>query len=351
MGIGLMDLLQGPNHPEQVGKAYGLLNDKLKRDEQGAFDESFTSNFNNYKDLMDKGKGKEAVNSWKETDYGTPLERWRKQIDGMIQSGNPVLVKEGMSLLSAQHSRETSPPGTEAAMSTAGKMAAEMGLKPGSEPFNRFVRDYAFKKGTKQYAPKYVTPAEAKSLRWEDKDRGDPIVGQNWEDIRGAVRTVDDGQEMRDNAGSIIGTLKDALFNEESGIYNDEIWQGEGLGTVIKGGIGGAIKDITQSDARYKAYSDIRGGSAAQIVRALGEKGALSDKDITRALNMLPNISGLRGIPDTPEVSKLKFKYLELMLQLDPSQWKPILDMAESELGTVTTGDKPVSEDDGWEDD
>jgi hypothetical protein len=319
--------------PRSVGKAYSLMNEKLKKDE---LDETFGSNFERLQETKESGSATPFLDTDWQDNGDSDLDRWKKQIDAMIESENPVLMKEGLEQINNYRQRQFAPVTATAAMSTAGKMAVEMGLKPGTPEFNNFVESYAFK-SNRQYAPKYVTPAEAKNIRWEDKERTDPLVGQNWEDIRGDVRKVDDAASMRDSAGNVIGTLKDALFNEETGIYNDDAWSGGGFKTVVKGGIAGALQDLTQNDPRYKSYSDVRAGSAAQIVRAMGEKGALSDKDIDRALALLPNISGARGMPDTRQTAELKFKYLELMLGIDPKDWAAVIDLAESEIGTLTS--------------
>lgn len=318
--------------PQGIAAAFAKMNEEMKKQEGAYEDQQWNNKFAAGQaqgvapgEMFDPQTGQGAPEGM------SPIDRWRTQIDAMMASENPALQKKGLEMLSAQQQRATSPKAREAsqpAMSTAGKMAVEMGLTPGTPEFNHFIQSYAFKQN-RQYAPKYVTPAEAKSIQWVDKNNKDPLVGQNWEDIRGQVRKTDEGMEMRDNASAVIDTLEDALFNPQSGIYNDEVWQGEGAAGVIAGGLAGAVKDVTQNDPRYKAFSDVRAGSAAQIVRAMGEKGALSDKDIERALALLPNISGFRGMPDLPETAQSKLSFLRTMLRIDPKEWAPMLDMAE----------------------
>lgn len=340
----IRDWWLGPSHAKVVSEAYSEMNDQLGQDD---LDASFSENFGELKRQqaagIDPSQGSKPFKDWKDPDdERSELERWKRQVDAMVNSGNPVLQKEGLSQLASYRQRATAPEAiSQAAPSTAAKMAAEMGLKPGTAEWNNFIQSYAFK-SNRQYAPKYVTPAEAKNLRWEDKDETAPLVGQDWEQIRGKVRTIDDGATMRDSAMDVIGGLEEMLNNPEDGIYNDPVWQGgSGAGQVIAGGLTGALSDLTQNNPKYKAYSDLRAGSAAQIVRAMGEKGALSDKDIDRALALLPNISGARGMPDTKETAGIKLKYLKLMLGIDPKDWTSVIDMAEAEVGTLAP--KPAS--------
>jgi len=351
--MSILDQLMGyqGDHPKDVAKAYHELSQQISKSEGSTEEQQWREHFQDAK-IAGVSPGQvynpESGQGFK-PEGTSELDRWKNQIDGLIQSGNPVLQKQGLDMISQYRSRATSPEASQPAMSTAGKMAVEMGLRPGTKAFNDFVQSYAFKTN-RQYAPKYVTPSEAKSLRWLDKDQDEPIVGQEWEQIRGRVKTIDDAAGMRDSAGSVLDTMEQMLWNEEDGIYRDPVWQGSGASGVIAGGLTGAIQDITQSNPKYKAFGDLRAGSAAQIVRAMGEKGALSDKDIERALNLLPNVSGARGMPDLPETAKLKMKYLRIMLDIDPSQWGALLNAAESDLESIQ---EPASEEasgSDWED-
>lgn len=322
----LRDWWLGPSHPELVKEAYQEIQDNLARDD---LDASFGDNFRELKRQQAMG-AENPYKNWKSPDDSrTALERWKRQIDAMVTSGNPVLQKHGMDSLRAYNQRATAPEAvSQAAPSTAAKMAAEMGLRPGTPEWNNFIQSYAFK-SNRQYAPKYITPAEAKSLEWLDKDETAPLVGQDWELIRGKVRVKDDLAADRESAGRTVDALEAALFNEENGIYLDPIWHGEGATGIVTAGVGGGLRDLLQKE-NYKSYSDVRAGSAAPIIRALGEKGALSDKDIERALALLPNISGVRGMPDLPHTAKQKFQFLRMLLGIDPKQWPAILDQVEA---------------------
>jgi len=330
-----------PNSAENVGRAYGLMNEKLQRDEGTAEDNWWKERF---KIMEDAGVApSKLLDSKSRPPKATPLERWKGQIDAMIKSGNQTLQKEGMSQLAGYQSRaaQRDPTNDPPTSYQEYQLAVQRGEFEGSYP-DWF--EFRKQKQPRQYAPKIVTVPEAKALRWIDTDRKDQIVGKRWEDIEGDVRVVDDAEGMREGAQGVLDTLEGMLFNEGDGIYLDDIWSDEGFPGVFKGSFGGALKNLSQQDA-YKAYTDLRDGSASYIVRAMGEKGALSDGDVKRALAMLPNISGTKGFADLPATAKLKFKYLRIMLRIPPSNWPALMDAVEAEIKAM-----PQAEGSEWED-
>ena len=58
-----------------------------------------------------------------------------------------------------------------------------------------------------------------------------------------------------------------------------------------------------------KAYMDFAGGVVAPLVRSLGEKGALTDVDIERAMKLIPKY------PDTKEEAEIKIKELKGLMK------------------------------------
>lgn len=82
---------------------------------------------------------------------------------------------------------------------------------------------------------------------------------------------------------------------------------GQGL---VKGGLASlfAPAGIGSTNAEVKAYNDMRQAATAQIVKALGDTGALSDSDIKRAAAMIPDIT------DTQEQAELKMASLYQIL-------------------------------------
>ena len=60
---------------------------------------------------------------------------------------------------------------------------------------------------------------------------------------------------------------------------------------------------------KVKAYMDFAGGVVAPLVRSLGEKGALTDVDIERAMKLIPKY------PDTKEEAEIKIKELKGLMK------------------------------------
>lgn len=59
---------------------------------------------------------------------------------------------------------------------------------------------------------------------------------------------------------------------------------------------------------RVRAFQDLRQGAVAQLSKALGESGVLTDQDIQRALNLVPTVT------DSPEQAAIKFRALRNFL-------------------------------------
>jgi hypothetical protein len=130
MGL-FADLFYDATDPKNVAKAYGLVNERLKRAEGQAEEDAWAKTFAG---LKDRGFPAEAALAPMETQvwddkqkklvdsgvvspgtgegsgYKPPdeLTRWKQQIDALIQSGNPVLQREGMGMLNAYQQRVTS---------------------------------------------------------------------------------------------------------------------------------------------------------------------------------------------------------------------------------------------------
>lgn len=68
-----------------------------------------------------------------------------------------------------------------------------------------------------------------------------------------------------------------------------------------------AMEAITQDDPRVARFKDLSHGTVAAFVKMMGEKGALAEGDVSRALGLLPRIF---PIPDTGEVAEDKIKDL-----------------------------------------
>ena len=71
----------------------------------------------------------------------------------------------------------------------------------------------------------------------------------------------------------------------------------------------------TQNDPNISRFRDLSEGSIGSIVRTLGERGALAEGDVTRALGLLPRVFGDLGLPDTRKQATEKLKTLRGILE------------------------------------
>jgi len=100
--------------------------------------------------------------------------------------------------------------------------------------------------------------------------------------------------------------------------YVESIWGKEGEDKLEPGvrkrlmtGAEFAIDRAKQSNPDLNAYESFAKGTLAPLIRAIGEKGALSDKDIERALNLVPKTGDKLGeLPDTSVVARHKMQQL-----------------------------------------
>lgn len=78
-----------------------------------------------------------------------------------------------------------------------------------------------------------------------------------------------------------------------------------------QGRIGGAVSGLlgrVGANASAKAYQDKRGGAAVILARALGESGTMTDQDIQRAVDQIPDINA------TPEEARIKWQSIRQLL-------------------------------------
>lgn len=99
-------------HPKDVARAYYELNQQLSMDE-GTMEEQ------QWRKLFDQaGKAGISPAGLYDPEQGqmryepepvSELDRWKNQIDGLIQSGNPILQQEGLSMLAQYRAHASSP--------------------------------------------------------------------------------------------------------------------------------------------------------------------------------------------------------------------------------------------------
>jgi len=88
------------------------------------------------------------------------------------------------------------------------------------------------------------------------------------------------------------------------------------------------LEAFKQSNISLNLFDTLKEGVLANIVRAFGERGTLTDQDIARARALFPVVvPGLGGLPDTEAVAQAKLKQLRELI---------------GELGTRPTPSKPA---------
>jgi hypothetical protein len=106
----------------------------------------------------------------------------------------------------------------------------------------------------------------------------------------------------------------DALLGQFEKMLNEIIPAGSDkndLLTVSQEMFEGGRRELAaamQSDPKATTYRDFTMGTLAQFIRAMGEKGTLSDGDMRRALSLIPKLS------DRPVVARMKLKNLRELI-------------------------------------
>lgn len=131
----------------------------------------------------------------------------------LMASGIPALQKQGLTNIGNMQTsmmqnigameREQAKAKTPS-MSTAGKMAAEAGWKPGTPGFTKFINDYAFKSTFEREGNKPLKAAELE--KWMSPDKGQPPAGTTANDLKTG------GYTLR-NTQSAEGAGKAAMLN------------------------------------------------------------------------------------------------------------------------------------------
>lgn len=265
----------------------------------------------------DKQKHEMNIDPTKEA-YQAPdnLERWKMQIDGMLKSGNPTLQKQGMGMLEKYHQKATAAPVAEKRSSSA-QIAVDLGLKPGTAPFNKFVKSHALKSGTTINVGK-DGPAKVRYLTKEEKIEGglNPDVPYVL-DSQGNPKPVAKGAQEEDiTKTNILNTqvdeLESMLFGEEGIFGGEDAAEAGGVPAYLRRMVEGNVQSYTKDDPRYADYSDYAGGVLSNFARSLGgEKGALAEGDVQRVQKLLPQVTGFN--PDTATTAKAKMKKLKAL--------------------------------------
>lgn len=369
----ILEPILGPAPPtageraRSVGRSYGLLQDHMMKSEQANKDEY-------YKLAKDKQKqagllgaknraqaayaGEEIPAIQKPTaipDYKGPseLERWKKQIDMMIQSGVPELQEEAFGQMSNYRQRATA---------NAPKAATPYRFSGGVEGSPKMRQQYEMQSGqavplgpawetgggvnvnlpkNDQYAPVNVLDnlvdkdgnkvklpygttnrqIEAKGLFYQKETTADK------KDVKSAIK-----------AGGIASEMEGMLFGE-GGIYEGV---GDSIADRAKFAAISNLQQFTQTDPKYRMYAQYAEGTLSPLVKSLGEVGALAEGDVQRASALTPTITGLN--PDSPKVAREKLKKLNRLIELGQKAGKIDKAILDSVLG-------PRKEGETWEED
>lgn len=343
----LIDMLVGRDgtHPKDVSHAFNELRQRLARQEGQAEDKQWRSLFDEAKlqgmspsQLVQDGKYAPSVPGM------SNLERWKNQVDGLITSNNPVLQQKGLQDLTNYQQRATETPTDPRASSVKEFMFAKQNGFEGS--YTDFLELKRASTTIDMGGADRVNVQEAKGLRYLDPNnqldengREIPIVGRPWNDILGQVETITDAEMNLENSDKLIGLLDNQLFGEK-GIYNDDIFNQNLLSTSVQS----TMKTLLQSDPRYKTYQDMLEGTIATFVKSLGDKGALSEKDITRGVKLFPSISSKAGriLVDSKAVAQLKMKYMKMLFAAGGSKtsYNQIIEIAESDIKELKETEK-----------
>jgi len=159
---GIMDTLGLVNKstPKNIARAYRQMNRDIM---QETADEKDATQYNTLQDAKQLGQGAADVYA-RDMNLGykepTDLDRWQQQIDGLINSENPVLQAEGIKFL-GDYNQRVNTPKTQLTdnRSPGAKYADELGLT--GKVRDDFIRSYAMKAGTRvtlNQGEKYIPP-------------------------------------------------------------------------------------------------------------------------------------------------------------------------------------------------
>ena len=173
---------------------------------------------------------------------------------------------------------------------------------------------------TKLVGPKGETPDLGMTLS-ELQEKGFKPRGKLNEKQEAQLKSVTATLDKLEN-------LTEQTFTGEPGVIN-RLWN-----DAIN-----AWGRLSQNDKELVLFESFSQGTVAQLVRAAGEKGALSNKDIERGLNLIPQSGdGFTILPDTREVALGKIK--QLRSWFDDISGKVTTDQPTTEAATA----KSISE-------
>lgn len=224
-----------------------------------------------------------------------PLNRWKKQINLMMQSGNSTLQNQAMGMMSDYQKRATAPQASsEQKWSDPARRAIEIGLKPGTKEFRNFVERATFKKN---YAEPVASASDSKTLIYPNRE---PVIaGTPMSEVykRGALPKADSGETTKmaqlEGLNYSIGKLDDLFegsdinFDDQlSGLVANFRTSGNMVGDAADYLLNQAGERITPDQAEY--ISHIKSVNSQMLNLLSG--AAATDTEYDRVRSQLPQL-------------------------------------------------------------
>jgi hypothetical protein len=308
---GYTDAVLGPD-TNQTADVYKRLQDEM------------TSKYNSQKSAFEA----DPSNSGKSYQMPDALTRWQDQISGMIQSGDPLLQKEGLNQLSAFQQRATSP-GTDGRTSSIKEyqFAQEQGYQ-GS--YQQWVNEKAAagRNSVNVSVNSGMNGVEGINfVSAADKERLNLPQGTSYYvNKSGEIKEAPGGhdiatQQQTNVTNTAVDELDNLMFGG-SGIYpkTQKAIDNMGVPESLKRPGESAyafMQQYKQDDPSYAQIDSISSNLASTVGRAyLGEKGVMTDEDVTRIKKLIPD-----PVRDSEGVAKQKMQYLKKILNTsDPTK-------------------------------
>lgn len=274
---------------QQTADAWQTLNDALNQ------------KYANQKKMFES----DPNNDGKQYQAPDPMTRFKDQVSAMISSGNPLLQKRGIELISAPTSNSNTPAIKEY------QYALRQGYKGDLKDWKKL-----YQAGTTVNV-NTGNDGQGVYLTKDQKVQGglDPNAPYVW-GSDGTPKPVGLSKQSEEQkpinvAEATLNDLESMLFGDQ-GIYND---YAEGTKGRFQEVTKANIEKFLQSDPRYAMYDQTVTASLSSLARSIGgEKGALAEGDVERVKSLLPVLTGIN--PDTPQVASQKVKRLRNLVAL-----------------------------------
>jgi len=270
-----------------------------------------------------------------------PEERYLKMQQRMLGTGIGGYIDQQKQLLQQMQNSamkgETGAPAVS--RSSSYKVARDMGLTPGTKPFNEFVRSHAMKSsGTTVNVGgegDFLKPSDARSYVYTSgTKKGNHPLSQK-ELIKGVndglIQLETDSERKdkfkADKALAVVDTLEGLLSRAEetSSFVGENVPEGTFGKEYLQ-----RVEDVLRSAAdfanpEFQQYNQFAEGTLSPLVRAMGEAGALATEDVERAESLVPQWT------DHSDVRKRKLKMVKAILSVGLKNEQDSVDVRTSQ--------------------